>query len=79
MPTHKTLLVFESTYAVISAERILMDNHLQCEIIPVPRTISADCGMAIVVEKKEIDMAVKALKAQNIGLKNILHDVEIEL
>ena len=44
------LVLFKSTRAVIKAERLGKKNGIRCSIIPVPRTISSECGMAIEVD-----------------------------
>lgn len=41
------LFLFENTHSVISAEKACVENGLKCRIIPVPRSISSQCGMAI--------------------------------
>lgn len=42
-----TLLLFDSTRAVIKAEECLRSNDVTCQVIPVPKEISTECGMAI--------------------------------
>ncbi len=41
------LFVFESTHAVISAEKKSLAAGIKCNIIPVPRSISSQCGLAV--------------------------------
>ena len=48
------LALFRSTRAVIRAERLCGANGIRCRIIPVPRTISSECGMAIEIDENEI-------------------------
>ena len=43
----RCLLLFQSTRTVIKAERLCRNHGLSCKVIPVPRTISSECGMAI--------------------------------
>lgn len=47
------LFLFESTHAVIKAERICDKNGITCKIVPVPRSISSQCGMGIEVSEKQ--------------------------
>jgi hypothetical protein len=47
------LFLFESTHAFIKAERICNKNGINCKIVPVPRSISSQCGMGIEVSKKQ--------------------------
>ena len=41
------LFLFKSTHAVINAEKLLRSKKIQFKVIPVPRAISSQCGMAI--------------------------------
>lgn len=43
----RILLLFQSTRAVIKAERLLNEKDIFCKVIPVPRHISSECGMAL--------------------------------
>ena len=50
----KVIVIFPSTYAAIKAERLCRHSGIKCQVIPVPRDISSDCGIAL-----EIDPAWK--------------------
>ena len=39
--------IFHSVHRVMKAEKILHGEQLDALLIPVPRQLSADCGMAI--------------------------------
>ncbi len=39
--------IFHSVHRVMKAEKILNGEQLDALLIPVPRQLSADCGMAI--------------------------------
>ena len=41
------LAIFHSVHRVMKAEKILNGQKLDILLIPVPRQLSADCGMAI--------------------------------
>jgi len=43
----RLLLLFDSTRAVIRAEKLCRQHQIPCQIIPVPRKISSECGMSI--------------------------------
>lgn len=47
----KIIFVFDSIHYVLKAEKILKEADLSCELIPVPREISSDCGMALAIEE----------------------------
>ncbi|MCK5825814.1 MAG: DUF3343 domain-containing protein [Desulfuromusa sp.] len=39
--------IFHSVHRVMKAEKVLKDRQLNILLIPAPRQLSADCGMAI--------------------------------
>ena len=43
------LLLFPNTRTVVAAEQICRRENVTCQVIPVPKHISAECGMAILV------------------------------
>jgi len=48
----------------MKAERILLGAQIPIKIIPVPKTISSDCGVCIRFEEKLIEK-IKALLENN--------------
>jgi selenide,water dikinase len=45
-------LIFTSTRAVIKAEECLRSHNLDCQVIPVPKDISSECGMALSIAEE---------------------------
>ena len=45
--TTHSVAIFDSTSAVLVAERLLKDAGVAYKIIPVPRHLSSDCGVCI--------------------------------
>lgn len=41
------IAIFNSIHRVMEAERLLKDRELKILLIPAPRTLAADCGLAI--------------------------------
>ncbi|MCU0857211.1 MAG: DUF3343 domain-containing protein [Pontiellaceae bacterium] len=70
----KQILVFESTHAVLKAEKWLKANSVPYEILPTPRHISSDCGMAIRLEQTE-GVSIPDLLLQS-GIKAAMHPQE---
>jgi hypothetical protein len=50
LPENKFLLVFNTIHDVLRAEKILKQHKVPNELIPVPRNLSSDCGMSILLE-----------------------------
>jgi len=43
------LLIFESIHQVLAAEKALAEAGLAPDLVPVPKEVSANCGMAITI------------------------------
>jgi selenide,water dikinase len=56
------LLLFISTRAVIKGEERLRTNDIDCQVVPVPKDISSECGMAISVAEEARVRAESLLK-----------------
>ncbi len=41
------LLTFDGIHDVIKAETVLLERGVACDLVPTPRALSSDCGMAI--------------------------------
>ncbi|QEN04611.1 DUF3343 domain-containing protein [Thiospirochaeta perfilievii] len=55
------LYLFKNTRAVILAQKSIIKLNLKCLIIPVPRTISSECGMCIETKKSNEELIDKTL------------------
>jgi hypothetical protein len=64
---HKIIVTFPSTYAAIKAERLCMQHAITCKVIPVPRDISSDCGIALELDPDQKDLAEKMFQEQAIN------------
>ena len=47
------IVLFDSVHHVLAAERALKDGRVSHDLVPVPKELSSDCGMAI--ELREAD------------------------
>ncbi|MFP4057356.1 MAG: DUF3343 domain-containing protein [Candidatus Brocadiia bacterium] len=56
------LLLFPSIHHVLAAEQALREAGVGFELVPVPREISPDCGMAVTVDTGERSRALAALE-----------------
>ena len=63
------VLIFESTRAVIKAEKTVRAADFFCRVIPVPRSISPQCGMALEVQKDEFNKISGILSKADINIK----------
>ena len=64
------ILLFNSIHQVMRAEKLLKNRNLKIDLIPVPREISSDCGVAI-----ELPLEIKEEALHLIGgggLSNVI-------
>ena len=62
------IISFESTHMAIKSEKILLEEKLEVRIIPVPREITASCGLALKISKEDFKRGLELLKCNNIEL-----------
>lgn len=60
--------LLKSIHQVMKAEDVLHGTELSCDLVPVPREIASDCGMAVVIECDQID-----------EVKELLRNAQIEI
>ncbi|MBC7961898.1 MAG: DUF3343 domain-containing protein [Steroidobacteraceae bacterium] len=60
------LAVFNSAHRVMKAESILKSRSLPVLLIPAPRALSADCGLAIRYNEDVGDDVMKALSEEKL-------------
>lgn len=62
------LIAFNSTSNAIRAEKELKLNDIEVKVLPVPREITASCGLSIKIETEDLEKAVTILKEGNIDV-----------
>jgi len=60
------LFLFKSTHTVIKAEKCCHQQGIMCNIVPIPRSISTECGMGIEVKKEQVENIITLLKKNKI-------------
>ncbi len=55
------LLLFPSVHYVLKAELLLKRAGVLTEMIPVPKEIKGDCGMALVIRAEDLDLVARLL------------------
>lgn len=60
------LAVFNSTHRILKAERLLKDQQIPLMLIPAPRAVQADCGLAIRFDQEQHDTVMKLLDEQSL-------------
>jgi hypothetical protein len=64
------ILLFNSVHQVMRAEKLLKNRNLKIDVIPVPREISSDCGVAIELPLEIKDEALHLIGSG--GLSNVI-------
>ena len=49
--------LFSSVHHVLAAERAFQAAGLWCDVVPTPRELSADCGVALRCRRSEFEAA----------------------
>lgn len=52
--TPACLLVCDSIHFVLAAEKVFKKREVWCELVPVPRSITSDCGMAVSFRSEDL-------------------------
>ena len=55
------IVLFDSVHFVLAAEKILKRKGIWIDLVPVPRVLSADCGMAISFRSEDLAVLHGAL------------------
>ncbi len=72
-PTHRLFLVPSASHA-IKGEKVLLSARIPCRLIPVPRSISSQCGVCLRVEAEFSDRAERVLARAGVGVAGT-HDL----
>ncbi len=62
----RLIVTFSSTRDAIMAERTCLQNGLACQAIPLPREISAECGIALQINPLDKDAVASLLTRSKI-------------
>jgi len=63
------VLTFDSTHQALTAEKNLLEHMVNIEIMPTPRSVSANCGISIKVSEQSLDLVQAILTKLNINPK----------
>ncbi|WP_315110889.1 DUF3343 domain-containing protein [Clostridium intestinale] len=62
------LIAFNSTSNAIRAEKELKLNDIEVKVLPVPREITASCGLSIRIKTEDLEKAISTLKEGSIDV-----------
>ena len=58
MKTKTLALLFKNVHQVMMAEDLLNSANIECDLVPVPREISSECGLAMILTGSHIKAAL---------------------
>ena len=70
MPEHSVVL-FHSTAHAIRAEKVLVGAGLSIKMIPTPRQLSSDCGMALRFDRAVEEQVARTLAEHKVPTNGI--------
>jgi hypothetical protein len=69
----RCIITFFTVHQALRAEKALMEAGFRITIIPVPREISSDCGVALKFECEEEARVAKILESNKVKIESIHH------
>lgn len=70
-PTPTCVVILFSIHFVLKAEKLLKRNGISHDVIPVPREISSDCGMAVEFPCLESEKVLELLATAGLRLAGL--------
>ena len=70
-PSGSYVVIFFSIHYVLKAEQLLKAGNIALDVVPVPREISGDCGMAITIDPTKFAEVQGILAAGDIDIARI--------
>ena len=64
----KCVLIFSSIHQVMRAEKLLKGKGIKIDLVPVPREISSDCGVAIELSVDSEEEAFHFLEENKVSI-----------
>jgi hypothetical protein len=68
----QTVILFPTSAHVMRAEKLLKDAGYSCRLIPVPRHLSSDCGICLVVLRQDLSSASDLLNAKQVDYDTVV-------
>jgi hypothetical protein len=76
MEENYIITTFYSTHLALKFESLLKKNDLKVKIIPVPRQISASCGLAGRALSKDYDAVVNLIEETSFEVEEIYESID---
>ena len=70
-PDQYAVIIVYSTSHAMRIERLLQEHGIACDMIPVPRQISSDCGVCVRIRQVDVEAARQAIATTRIEVEGI--------
>ncbi|MHB8870370.1 MAG: DUF3343 domain-containing protein [Thermoleophilia bacterium] len=70
----RVVLVFATTHAAMAAEDALREEGIPLQVIPLPRWVAADCGLALRLEEGDVARAEEEIIGRGIRLRGVYEE-----
>lgn len=71
MSTEFAVILVDSTSHAVRIEKQLINQRLDCKLIPVPRHLSSDCGVCVRILKRDVELINALLLEHQIEIQSI--------
>jgi hypothetical protein len=68
----KLIMLFSTTHDVILAERVCLRLGLVVQVVPVPRSVSSECGMALEVTARNRKKVAAAIADAGVSITQVV-------
>lgn len=66
-----TVILVYSTSHALQVEKVLGEAKIACKLIPVPRYLSSDCGVCVVIAGADKDPALQVLEKARMEIQGL--------
>ncbi len=70
------IVLFDSIHYVLVAERVFKEREVWCDLVPTPRDLSSDCGMAVEFRACDLDAVREVLADRRVKAQAVYMTVE---
>ncbi len=70
----RSIAIFRSIHDVIRMEKLFKEAGCWCDLIPVPKAISSDCGMAIQFRHEDEDALLREASTAGVEILRIVRE-----
>jgi len=65
------VILFPSIHFVLQAEKMIMGKGFSIDLIPVPRQLSSDCGICMLIEWEQKEMLYTLLEQGGVRIEGV--------